>query len=83
MEIALLKSTGSVIVTYGAHYGISKFYNEFCLPNGIYGFLQGFINAGSPTCSTALKIMTASQDSYTTMITMGISSFFMDLLIKK
>jgi hypothetical protein len=83
MEMEVVKIVGSMFLTYGAHYGISKFYNEFCIPNGVYGFFQGLLNAGSPTCSVALKYMTISQDSYATMITMGISRMFLDVLIKK
>jgi hypothetical protein len=83
MEMAIVKTAGSIFLTYGAHYGISKFYNEFCIPDGIYGFFQGLLNTGSPVCSIALKYMTISQDSYTTMITMGISRMFLDFIIKK
>ena len=78
-----MKTVGSMFLTYGSHYVVSKFYSEFCVPDGIYGLIQGFLNTGSPVCSTVLKYMAASQDSHTTIITMGISSFFMDLLIKK
>ena len=81
--MAIVKNVGSMFLTYGAHYGILKFYNEFCVPDGIYGFFQGLLNTGSPVCSIALKYMTISQDSYTTMITMGISRMFLDFIIKK
>lgn len=83
MELAVVKTLGSIVLTYGTHYTITKLYNEFCVPDGIYGFFQGLLNTGSPICSTALKYMASSQDSYGTMITMGVSRMFIDLLIKK
>lgn len=83
MQMEIVKAATSILVTYGTHYGISKFYNEFCIPDGIYGFVQGLLNTGSPVCSIALKYMTISQDSYTTMITMGVSRLFLDFIIKK
>jgi hypothetical protein len=83
MEIAFLKTAGSILLTYGSHYVTTKLYNGFCVPDGVYGFFQGLLNTGSPVCSLALKYMATSQDSYSTMITMGISRMIIDILIKK
>lgn len=80
MEV-LLKGVATVVLTYSTHYGISKLYTNFCVPDGVWGFLQGMVTTGSPVCAAGLEAMKATQVSYSTMILMGITRMAVDLAI--
>lgn len=75
----LTKGAVSAILAYTTHYGISKLYDSFCVPDGFMGFVQGMLTTGSPICKAGLEAMTATQVSYGTVITMSISRFILDL----
>lgn len=77
----LSKGAASAILAYTAHYGMSKLYNSFCVPDGFMGFIQGLLTAGSPICKSGLEVMTATQVSYSTVITMSISRLLLDLAV--
>jgi hypothetical protein len=77
MKTFILKMFGSLFVTYGVHYTATKVYNHICVPDN---FFQGLLYTGSPWCKLTLEIMTTTQHSYTTMITMAMSRFMMDLI---
>ena len=74
----LIKGVLSVILTYTTHYGVSKMYDVYCVPDGFMGYLQGFITAGSPLCKSALHVLSSTQLSYSNMVTMGVSRFVLD-----
>ena len=77
---AILKSMFSAFLAYSIHYGTTKFYNIACVPDGIIGYLNGLITTGSPVCQVGLQVIANTQVSYSSLITMGISSIFTELL---
>jgi hypothetical protein len=76
----LSKSFLSAVVAYTTHYGINKLYNHFCIPDGFIGFLQGLITTGSPVCQAGVQLISSTQISYSTLITLSISRMFVDLI---
>jgi hypothetical protein len=72
------KVLASALLAYSSHYAANKFYNYICVPDGIYGYLQGFITIGSPICQTGLLIISNTQVSYTTTIMNIISRGIVD-----
>jgi hypothetical protein len=79
---ALAKGALSAVIAYSTHYGVSKLYDKYCIPDGIWGYLQGMITAGSPVCQTAVNIISSTQVSYSTLITMGVSRLILDFFGK-
>jgi len=74
------KTLATVVITYSAHYASTKAYSAMCVPDGILGYLQGFLTAGSPMCSATLNYASNSQNSYAAIITMAISRMAIDLI---
>jgi hypothetical protein len=77
---AILKSAASALLAYSAHYGMAKFYNMACVPDGIWGYLSGMISTGSPVCQAGVQIISHTQVSYSSMIMMGITRVLIDLV---
>lgn len=75
---SLVKSIGSALLSYGAHYGMTKAYNYACVPDGVYGFLQGMLTSGSPVCQAGVQVISSTQVSYSQLIMMGISRVVID-----
>jgi hypothetical protein len=69
----LFKMILSVILVYSTHYGTAKIYDNICVPDGISGYLQGFITTSSPWCKMALEIMKSTENHYSTVILVGLS----------
>ena len=78
---SLLKGAATVLVAYTSHYGMTKLYNNFCVPDGVIGYIQGMISTGSPICAAGLEAMKATQVSYSTMILMGVTRLAVDLVV--
>lgn len=76
-EIA--KTAGTILLTYTLHYASTKMYSEFCVPDGVWGYIQGFLSTGSPLCSSTLAYASGTQNSYGTIITMAVSRLFIDV----
>jgi len=74
----VVKGLGSVLMTYTIHYGVAKLYNYVCVPDGAWGFITGLMTMGSPICQVAVKAMSITQLSYSSLIMMGISRVFID-----
>ena len=74
------KGLASALISYTAHYATIKAYSEFCVPNGVQGFLQGLVSTGSPVCQVGVQAISATQVSYTTVIMMGLSRIFLDAI---
>lgn len=72
------KAIGSAAISYTAHYGMTKAYNMMCVPDGIYGFLQGLVTSGSPVCQATVQIISSTQISYSQMIMITISRIVLD-----
>jgi len=77
----ITKIFGSLLLTYTTHYVATNLYSSICLPTGIWGFLQGMINTGSPMCTTTLHFVSATQASYATILTVTLSRMFMDVIL--
>ncbi len=69
----LFKMILSVVLVYSTHYGTAKIYDNICVPDGIAGYLQGFITTSSPWCKMALEIMKSTENHYSTVILVGLS----------
>lgn len=69
----------SAVIAYGAHYGVTKLYSNICVPDGVYGFLQGSITTGSPVCSMLFTIMTNTNVTYSTLLTISITRIVVDV----
>ena len=72
----------SAVLAYSTHYGVTKLYSEFCIPSGVYGFIQGGLTAGSPICSTALSFMSSTHNAYSTIILASLSRMFVDFALE-
>ena len=77
---AILKSTASILLSYTVHYASTKAYSYACVPDGWMGYLSGLITTGSPVCQTGIHIISNTQVSYSSMVLMGISRLFVDLI---
>lgn len=77
------KTLASIALTYSAHYASTKLYSELCVPDGIWGYLQGLVTAGSPLCTATLTYAYNSQTTYATVVTMAISRVAIDLILPK
>ena len=77
------KTHATNVVTYTAHYASTKAYSSFCVPDGLWGYVQGFLTTGSPLCSATLTYASNSQNSYATIITMAVSRIAIELIVPK
>ena len=77
---SIVKAAGSAILSYGTHYAMTKAYNYACVPDGVYGFLQGMITSGSPVCQAGVQVISSTQVSYSQLIIMGISRVVIDFV---
>ena len=75
------KTLATIVVTYTAHYASTKAYSSFCVPDGLWGYVQGFLTTGSPLCSATLSYASNSQNSYATIITMAVSRIAIELIL--
>ena len=69
----LMKMLLSVVLVYSANYATSKVYDNLCVPDGLTGYLQGFITTASPWCKMSLDIMKATENHYSSVILVGLS----------
>ena len=74
------KSVGSAIIAYTSHYAMNKFYNYACVPDGLYGYLQGLIIIGSPVCQASVQLISNTQVSYSSTVMMIVSRGVIDIL---
>ena len=74
------KSVASALIAYTTHYGVNKIYNSFCVPDGVWGYLQGMISTGSPLCQAGVQIISNTQVSYSSIIMMSITRIIVDVV---
>ncbi len=77
---AIGKALGSALISYSTHYGMTKLYNAACVPDGLWGFLQGMVTSGSPVCQLGVQVISSTQVSYSSIIMMGISRILLDVV---
>ena len=70
----------STFIVYSVHYGAVKSYDTFCVPDGVYGYLQGLVTAGSPVCKFVLDTVTSTQNHYSGVLLVGISRLLLGLI---
>jgi len=56
MDNPLLKAVASGLLAYSVHYVSVKAYDNFCVPDGLLGFVKGVLTTGSPVCQSVLFI---------------------------
>ena len=72
--VSELTKTGlSILIVYSAHYGTTKLYNIVCVPDGLSGFLFGFVTTASPWCKFLLELMKLTENQYSTIILLVFS----------
>ncbi len=76
----LMKVGGSILFIYSLHYGTAKGYNLVCVPDGLSGYLFGFITTASPWCKFMLELMKVTENQYSTIILVVLSRGIMKLL---
>ncbi len=76
----LTKTGMSILMVYSTHYGTTKLYNLVCVPNGVMGYLFGFITTASPWCKLILEIMKLTENQYSSIILIVLSRLLMKLL---
>jgi hypothetical protein len=76
----LMRGTLSALIAYSAHYGATKFYSYICVPDGVYGYFQGFITTGAPICQIGVKVISNTQVSYSSAILIGLTRFLVDIV---
>lgn len=80
ISAAFLKGFTSAVVAYSTHYGFVKLYSSNCVPDGVWGYFQGFLTAGSPLCQTGVQVIQSTQMTYGSIITMGLTRFVLDII---
>ncbi len=76
--LAELTRTGlSILLVYSTHYGTTKAYSMICVPDGLLGFIFGFVTLGSPWCKLMLEIMKVTENQYSTIILIILSRLLM------
>ncbi len=75
-----MKGAATALISYTAHYGMVKAYSAACVPDGVWGWAQGIVSAGSPVCQAGITVISNTQIAYGTVITMGITRLLLDLV---
>lgn len=79
--VSELTKTGlTIFVVYSAHYTTAKLYNIVCVPNGVAGFLFGFVTTASPWCKFMLELMKLTENQYSTIILIVLSRLVLQAL---
>ncbi len=78
----ILKTALAALIAYSSHYGMTKFYTTYCIPDGFWGFIQGSATTGSPLCSGAFTVMTQTHTAYSTILITSLSHLFVDSMGK-
>jgi len=76
----IIRGAVSALIAYSSHYGATKLYNHICVPDGLYGYFQGFVTTGSPICQIGVKIISNTQVSYSSAIIIGLTRFIVDVV---
>jgi hypothetical protein len=74
----IVRTTTAALISYSAHYGMTRLYTYFCIPDGFHGFLQGLITTASPICATLLSIISHSHITYSTLIVTSLAKILVD-----
>lgn len=78
MDNPLLKAVASGLLAYSVHYVSVKAYDNFCVPDGLLGFVKGVLTTGSPVCQSVLFIVSKTHTSYASILLVGVSRLVVD-----
>ena len=76
----LTKTGLAALLAYSTHYAVTKVYSTFCVPDGLWGFIQGSITSGSPICASTFSIMSHTHVTYSTIVLTSLSRLIIDAL---
>jgi hypothetical protein len=76
----LTKTGLAALLAYSTHYAVTKVYSTFCVPDGMWGFIQGSITSGSPICASTFSIMSHTHVTYSTIVLTSLSRLIIDAL---
>jgi hypothetical protein len=76
----ILSTSLAGIIAYSSHYAAAKLYAWLCVPDGIYGFIQGFLTTAGPICATLLHITSSSHVTYSTIVLTSFARLIADSL---
>jgi len=79
----IVKGLASMGVVYTLHYAGAKAYSAFCVPDGVWGFVQGLVTTGGPVCTVILKTVEATASSYSSILAMGATRLAIDFFVPK
>lgn len=54
----------SILTVYSTHYGATKLYDGFCVPDNVQGYFMGLFTTGSPWCKVLLDTMKTTETQY-------------------
>jgi len=74
------KLVASTLLVYSAHFAACKAYTTFCIPDGVFGYIQGLLTTGSPLCKVALDTVNATQNQYSGILLVGLSRLLLSAL---
>jgi hypothetical protein len=74
------KGVASALIAYTAHYGMVKTYSAACVPDGFWGFMQGLVTSGSPICQAGVQVISNTQMTYGTVITLTLTRLVLDVV---
>lgn len=78
---SIVKAVASAMIAYSVHYTTVKMYDTVCVPDGFWGYVQGFATMGSPMCQAGVQIIQSTQLSYSSMLMLGLTRFALDVVM--
>jgi len=81
LESILVKGLVSAMIAYSAHYAAIKAYDNYCVPDGFWGYFAGVAATGSPICQATLNVATQSQSAFGALVIMGLSRIVIDMVV--
>ena len=81
LESILVKGIVSAMIAYSAHYAAIKAYDNYCVPDGFWGYFTGMAATGSPICQATLNVATQSQSAFGALVIMGLSRIVIDMVV--
>lgn len=78
---SIVKAIASAVIAYSVHYSTVKIYTTVCVPDGLWGYVQGLVSMGSPMCQAGVQIIQSTQVSYSSMLMFGLTRFALDVVM--
>jgi hypothetical protein len=78
---SIVKAIASAVIAYSVHYSTVKIYTTVCVPDGLWGYVQGLVTMGSPMCQAGVQIIQSTQVSYSSMLMFGLTRLALDVVM--